>query len=149
MVGPGARLVGSCGHVNKGPATLFDLFGGKRQMKRSRLFLGASIALLSLALTGCPERIKIGDISRDPGRYFDKEVTVGGKVVRSYGAVGAGVYEIDDGTGTIWVATEKYGVPSKDTYVGVTGKVIPGVTWGGRNYGNGMRETRRRTAERR
>ena len=118
-------------------------------MKRSRLFLGASIALMSLALTGCPERIKIGDISRDPGRYFDKEVTVGGKVVRSYGAAGAGVYEIDDGTGTIWIATEKYGVPSKDTYVGVTGKVFPGVTWGGRNYGNGMRETRRRTAERR
>ncbi len=118
-------------------------------MKRSRLFLGTSIALLSLVLAGCPERIKIGDISRDPGRFFDKEVTVGGKVVRSYGAVGAGVYEIDDGTGTIWVATEKYGVPSKDTYVGVTGKVIPGVTWGGRNYGNGMRETRRRTAEKR
>lgn len=118
-------------------------------MKRSRLFLGASIALLSLALTGCPERIKIGDISRDPGRYYDKEVTVGGKVVRSYGAAGAGVYEIDDGTGTIWIATEKYGVPSKDAYVGVTGKVFPGVTWGGRNYGNGMRETRRRTAERR
>jgi DNA/RNA endonuclease YhcR with UshA esterase domain len=118
-------------------------------MKKSSMVLGVSIALLSLALTGCPERIQIGDISRDPGRYFDKEVTVGGKVVRSYGAVGAGVYEIDDGTGTIWVATEKYGVPNKDTYIGVTGKVVPGVTWAGRNYGNGMRETRRRTSERR
>ena len=65
------------------------------------------------------------------------------------GAAGAGVYEIDDGTGKIYVATEKYGVPSKDTYVGVTGRVVPGVTWGGRNYGNGMHETRRRTRENR
>jgi hypothetical protein len=118
-------------------------------MKRTRIFSGAAIALLSLALTGCPERIQIGDISRDPGRYYNKEVTVAGRVVRSYGAGGAGVYEIQDGTGTLWIATEKYGVPSKDTYVGVTGRVMPGVTWGGRNYGNGMHETRRRSRENR
>ena len=60
---------------------------------------------------------------------------------------GLDAHEIDDGTGKIWVATEKYGVPSKDTYIGVTGRVVPGVTWGGRSYGNGMRETRRRTRE--
>ena len=113
-------------------------------MKKRNMFLGVSIAMLSLALTGCPDRIRIGDISNDPGRYYDKEVTVAGRVVRSYGAVGAGVYEIDDGTGKLWVVTEKYG---KDAYIGVTGKVMNGVTWGGRNYGNGMRETRRRTRE--
>jgi len=113
------------------------------------MFLGVFIALMSIGLTGCPERIRIGDISNDPGRFYDKEVTVVGRVVRSYGAAGAGVYEIDDGTGKLWVATEKYGVPSKDTYIGVTGRVISGVTWGGRNYGNGMRETRRRTRENR
>ncbi|MFY9554133.1 MAG: OB-fold nucleic acid binding domain-containing protein [Blastocatellia bacterium] len=116
-------------------------------MKTKSALLAVPILLLSLALTGCPERIRIGDISSDPGRYYDKEVTVAGRVVRSYGAAGAGVYEIDDGTGKIWVATEKYGVPSKDTYIGVTGRVVPGVTWGGRSYGNGMRETRRRTRE--
>jgi hypothetical protein len=118
-------------------------------MNKKSLILGISIALFSLALTGCPERIKIGDISNDPGRYYDREVTVAGRVVRSWGAAGAGVYEIDDGTGKIYVATEKYGVPSKDTYVGVSGRVVPGVTWGGRNYGNGMHETRRRTRENR
>jgi len=117
--------------------------------KKKNMFLGVSIALFSLALTGCPERIRIGDIERDPGRYFDKEVTVAGRVVRSYGAAGAGVYEVDDGTGKIWVATEKYGVPGKDAYIGVTGRIVPGVTWGGRTYGNGMRETRRRTREKR
>jgi len=118
-------------------------------MKKTSLFLGISLALFSLALTGCPERIRIADISSNPGRFYDKEVTVAGRVVRSYGAVGAGVFEIDDGTGKLWVATEKYGVPSKDSYIGVTGRVIPGVTWAGRNYGNGMRETRRLTRENR
>ena len=116
-------------------------------MRKTSMLLGVSITLLALALTGCPERIRIGDIQNDPGRYYNKEVTVAGRVVRSYGALGSGVYEIDDGTGTLWVATEKYGVPSKDTYIGVTGRVIPGVTWNGRNYGNGMHETRRRTRE--
>src|SRR3954447_17980443 len=104
-------------------------------MRKTSLLLGVSIALVSLALTGCPERIRIGDIQNDPGRYYNKEVTVAGKVVRSYGALGQGVYEIDDGTGTLWVATEKYGVPSKDTYGVVTGKVMAGDCWRGRNYG--------------
>ena len=113
--------------------------------KKRSVFLGVSIALFSLALTGCPERIRIGDIEKDPGRYYNREVTVAGRVVRSYGAAGAGIYEVDDGTGKIWVATEKYGVPGKDTYIGVTGRMTPGVTWGGRSYGNGMRETHRRT----
>ena len=116
-------------------------------MKRKRIVFGVSIALVSLALTACPERIRISDINRDPGRFYDKEVTVAGKVVRSYGAVQAGVYEIDDGTGKLWIATEKYGVPSKDQYIGVTGRVVPGVTWGGTNYGSGMHETHRRSRE--
>ena len=117
-------------------------------MKRKRIFLSIFIAVLALGAAGCPERKRIGDITADPGRYYDKEVTVAGRVVRSYGALGQGVYEIDDGTGRMWVFTEKYGVPSKDTYIGVTGKVMPGLTWSGRNYGNGMHETRRRTRER-
>jgi hypothetical protein len=116
-------------------------------MKRNRIVLGVSIALLSIALTGCPERKRIADINSDPGRFFDKEVTVVGRVTRSYGALGTGVFEIDDGTGRMWVFSEKYGVPSKDTYVGVSGKVIPGLTYNGRNYGTGMRETKRRTRE--
>jgi hypothetical protein len=114
---------------------------------KPKILFSVVLALISLALTACPERIRIGDITSDPGRYHDKEVTVVGRVVRSYGGGGAGVYEIDDGTGTLWIATEKYGVPTKDTYVGVTGKVVPGVTWAGRNYGNGMYETRRRSRE--
>jgi hypothetical protein len=118
-------------------------------MKKSRPLLIASIALLSLALTGCPERKTIADITSDPGRYQDKEVAVVGRVTRSYGALGYGIFEIDDGTGRMWIFTEKYGVPSKDAYVGVKGRVVSGVTYNGRNYGTGMRETERRTREKR
>ncbi|HWC76077.1 MAG TPA: OB-fold nucleic acid binding domain-containing protein [Blastocatellia bacterium] len=118
-------------------------------MKKNRIFCGAFIALFALALTGCPERKQISDINGDPGRYFNKEVTVVGRVTRSYGVAGAGVFEIDDGTGRLWIVSEKYGVPSKDQMVGVSGRIIPGVTYGGRNYGTGMRETKRRTSENR
>jgi hypothetical protein len=122
---------------------------GSNSMKKRSIFLGSFIAVLALALTGCPERRRISDISADPGRYMDKEVTVIGRVTRSYGAGPVGIYEVDDGTGRIWIATERYGVPSKDTYVGVTGRITPTVTWGGHTYGTGMRETKRRTREKR
>ena len=114
-------------------------------IRKKALLLGATLALAALALTGCPEGRHIGDISNDPGRYYEKEVTVYGRVTRSYGVAGVGVYEVDDGTGRIWVYTDKYGVPPKDVYIGVTGRVTPGITYDGRNYGNGMHETRRRT----
>ena len=118
-------------------------------MKKNSILLGVFVAALALSLTGCPERKRIGDVTADPGRYLNKEVTIVGRVVRSYGAGPFGIYEIDDGTGRMWIATEKYGVPSKDTYVGVSGRIVPGVTWSGRNYGTGMQETRRRTRENR
>jgi hypothetical protein len=113
-------------------------------MKRGSIVLGIVIAVASLLMTGCPPRMRIAEINRDPGRYYNREVTVVGRVTRSYGALGQGVYEIDDGTGRMWVLTEKYGVPGKDAYVGVTGKVYPGLTYEGRTYGMGMREIGRR-----
>jgi starvation-inducible outer membrane lipoprotein len=119
-------------------------------MIRNRVVFGMSVAILALVLTGCPERKRIGDITSDPGRYANKEVTVVGRVTgHSYGALDKGVFEVDDGTGRIWVLSEHYGVPSKDTYVGVTGRVVPGLTFGGRNYATALRETKRRTSERR
>lgn len=108
-------------------------------MKKKSIFLSVSIALMSLALTGCPERKKIADINANPSRYMNKQVTVVGRVTRSYGAAGFGVFEVDDGTGRMWILSEGHGVPTKDTYVGVQGTITPGVTYSGRNYGTGMR----------
>jgi hypothetical protein len=117
-------------------------------MKNGRVLAGGLVAVLTLVATGCPSRATINEITGDPGRYRDKEVAVVGRVVNSYGALNKGAFEIDDGTGRMWVVTEKYGVPSKDTYIGVSGRVQSGVSYGGRNYGTVLHETGRRTRER-
>lgn len=50
-----------------------------------------------------------------------KSVQVAGKVVNSAGALGYGVYQLNDGTGTITVVTKNRGVPGKDAEIGVEG----------------------------
>jgi hypothetical protein len=99
--------------------------------------------------TGCPAHKSIAEINRNPGKYNGKGVTVVGRVKTAYGAsipgskVGAGIYEVDDGTGTIWVVADAKGVPAKGTEVAVSGTVGNGVNWGGRNYGLGIHEQHR------
>src|SRR5438105_11317200 len=86
-----------------------------------------------LALTACPSRTTISRINQNPSRYHDKEVGLVGTVTDSYGVMGNGIYELDDGTGRIWVMTTR-GVPSKGTRIGASGHVHTGVSFGGRNY---------------
>ena len=112
--------------------------------KQTKLVLLAAIIGVVLLLAGCPQRTSISNISHDPGAYMNKEVTVAGTVNRSYGVLGNGVYELTDGTGSIWVLSEGYGVPSDGAQVGVTGTVIPTLEFGGKSYATGIRETRRR-----
>ena len=114
--------------------------------RKTLTFIGATL-LLTLLLAGC-ERTRIGDITADPGRFRDKEVTIAGEVVTSMGAsvlgIGKGVYEISDGTGNLWVYSENRGVPSKGAHVGVRGRVSESVTIMGKNYGTILRENDRR-----
>jgi len=113
--------------------------------KTTRLLVVAPIFIVVLLLAGCPPRRSIAEINRDPGAYTNKEVTVVGTVNHSYGLLGQGVYQLDDGTGTIWVLSENYGVPSDGTKVGVTGVVVPTLTFGGKSFATGIKETRHRT----
>jgi len=55
----------------------------------------------------------ISKINADPARYRNKEVAIVGTVRDSYGALGNGAYEIDDGTGRLWVVTRR-GIPSRE-----------------------------------
>jgi hypothetical protein len=98
----------------------------------------------TLSLTACPSQTNIAKINADPDRYRGKEVGIAGRVTDSYGALGAGAYEIDDGTGKIWVATRR-GVPSKGSRVGAKGYVHNGFSFGGRSFGTVMEETDRRS----
>lgn len=102
------------------------------------------LLISSIFLMACPQRTRVAEIVSDPGRFHNKEVTIAGRVSHSYGALGQGIYQVDDGTGQLWVLAERHGVPSRDALVIVTGHVIPGLTYGGRNYATVLRETRRK-----
>jgi hypothetical protein len=113
--------------------------------KQTKLALVAVLVGIVLLLAGCPEQTSIGHINSDPGAFMNKEVTVAGTVTHSFGLLGNGVYEVNDGTGSIWILSQGYGVPSDGAKVGVTGTVIPTVEFGGKNYATGIRETRHRS----
>jgi hypothetical protein len=112
-------------------------------MRPLRTLLAIMLALVTLLLAGC-QRTTIADINADPGRFRDKEVTIVGRVVTSFGALGEGGYEVDDGTGRIAVITTR-GVPGEGARVRVTGRVSSGITFAGRGFGTYIRETDRHT----
>jgi hypothetical protein len=103
-----------------------------------------ALAGMAVLLAACPPRVSVRDINRDPGRYANRDISIAGRVSNSFGALGAGVYEIDDGTGTIWVYSQGYGVPGGGAKVAVTGRISQGFSFGGRSFAVILRETERR-----
>jgi hypothetical protein len=77
--------------------------------------------ILALGLWGCATKT-INHIMAEPSRYNNRDVTIKGTVVKSASLLGHGTYQIDDGTGTLWVVSKK-GVPRKGARVKVTGKI--------------------------
>jgi hypothetical protein len=113
---------------------------------RSRRHLLTLVALTVFFLVAC-DATKISDINMDPGRYAGKDVTIAGEVVDSYGLLGQGAFEVDDGTGRLWVLSSGFGVPAKGARVGVTGRVEQGLTIGSRSFANILRETQPRKTD--
>jgi hypothetical protein len=64
---------------------------------------------------------------------------VDGRVNLAVGAAMAGFYQVDDGSGKIYVIS-KPGAPRKGSRVSVRGKVFSGVTLGERSFGTAIRE---------
>lgn len=112
-----------------------------------RAGLGSLILIGALLLTACPNQETISRINADPGRYRNKEVGIVGTVTDSYGVLGNGAYEIDDGTGRLWVVTTR-GVPARGSRVGTKGKIYTGFSWGGRSFGTVLQETGRSVKDR-
>ena len=112
-------------------------------MRIKRIFYFSVTLIIGVLLAAC-EQTKISQINADPGRYMNKEVAVVGHVTQSIGALGKGIYQVDDGTGRLWVVANVRGVPSKGTRVGVKGHVRPTLTFLGINYATVMEETDRR-----
>src|SRR5436190_23810781 len=112
-------------------------------MRIKRVFYFSLTLIIGVRLAA-GEQTKISQINADPGRYMNKEVAVVGHVTQSIGALGKGIYQVDDGTGRLWVVANVRGVPSKGAKVGVKGHVKPTITFLGINYATVMEETDRR-----
>jgi hypothetical protein len=101
--------------------------------------LSLMIVPAALLLSGCGST-RINRILQDPGRYQNRNVTVDGRVTKSVGAFVAGVYEVEDESGKIYVLSSRGGVPSTGARVRVKGTVTPGVNVMGRSFGTTIRE---------
>ena len=110
---------------------------------RSKAFLVVAFSLgLTLAVYAAEHR-DIAQLLRDPSRYYDKEVSISGTVVDSYGVLGNGAYQVEDGTGRIWVIASGRGVPSRDAWVEVSGSLQETATIKGKSVGTVLHEIKR------
>lgn len=115
-------------------------------MRLRRTPLLIVLLLIVSGLTACPSRTSIGKITADPGRYENKEVAVAGRVTNSYSVpVLGGAYELDDGTGKMWIVASGRGTPTRGSEVGAKGRIRSGVTFGSRSFGTILEENERRS----
>ena len=96
--------------------------------RRTRVTDFLIAASLVAGLAGCASK-RINDVLADPARYANKNVTLTGDVVESYSITGRGFYRIEDGTGRLWIFSDK-GVPRKGARVSVKGKIKDGFDLG-------------------
>ena len=96
--------------------------------RRMRFTKFLTATFLVAGLVGCASK-RINDVLADPARYSDKNVTLTGDVVESYSITGRGFYRIEDGTGRLWIFSDK-GVPRKGARVSVKGKIKDGFDLG-------------------
>ena len=101
------------------------------------------IAFLILVFTvsSCGTYTHVSKINSEPQKYQGKQVLVKGKVVETFAIpfVQKGMYQIDDGTGEIWIMSQER-VPFRGEKVTVKGKVKIGLAIGERTFGTVIAE---------
>jgi len=97
--------------------------------------IGYSLVLFLIFLY-CAATMRIGEIKSAPNRFHNKKVTVSGTVDEAVTLpiLGVGVYQLNDGTGKIWIKPKER-TPEKGDHVMVTGTVKVGITISGRSFG--------------
>ena len=108
------------------------------------IVLTAFILLMMLSLSGCTKMNKITDITSNPDQYNGKTVNISGYVGNTLwnDVTGRGAYQVNDGSGNIWVVTNKE-PPVKGAKVSVAGTVSPAFTFGDTSLGTVVNETKR------
>ena len=108
------------------------------------LIITVVIAILGIMVfaTGCAST-KISDILATPDKYTDKEVSVSGTVTDRYWVdllgLKAGGYQIDDGSGKIWVFTKEE-PPAEGEKASAKGTVSTAGKIGDRSFGTVINE---------
>jgi hypothetical protein len=101
------------------------------------------VALAVLTTGACALRSpSIGDVQYNPGRYYNRNVSVEGQVTSSWGVplVPFKVYKVGDSSGEITVVSDNSRVPPRGAKVRVKGRVTEFGTFGGRSVGLHLRE---------
>jgi len=96
--------------------------------KFMRRTIPVTLALIALFFAACEEK-SINQIMADPHRYMHQDVGIRGTVIESYSVAGHGIYRVDDGTGRLWIVSDK-GVPRKGAKVAVLGRIKDGYNLG-------------------
>ncbi len=97
-----------------------------RQARRFGMMI--ALAATALASTACAS-VTVNKVLADPSHYRNREVRLSGAVVDSYSLADRGAYLIDDGTGRLWVVSDR-GVPRRSAEVTVKGRVREGFNLG-------------------
>jgi hypothetical protein len=112
--------------------------------RSGRVILAFAVIAAMVVIMGCPTQASIANIIKDPGHYAGKDVRIEGTVADSFAALGNGVFQIDDGTGRMWVYSQNFGVPGNGNKIEVIGRIEQGFAVGGRSFGVILRETEAR-----
>jgi hypothetical protein len=101
---------------------------------RSGYFI--AVLVLVTIFFSCAASVSIGDIKNSPSRFHDKKVSIRGTVDETVTLpiLGVGVYQLNDGTGKIWVKP-KARIPERGDHVMVKGTIKVGLTISGRSFG--------------
>lgn len=97
-------------------------------MNRNRAKKTFAAVMCALAMSACAS-MTVNRALQDPSRYRNKELTLSGDVKDSFSVGNRGVYRIDDGTASLWIASD-HGVPRKGAKVKVTGTLKEGYNLG-------------------
>lgn len=92
-------------------------------------------------VAACSHRVSIESINHDPAQFRDREITVAGRVANSFETSGKSAFELDDGSGRLWVFRDNPNLPAHNASLTVTGSIEHGFPFAGRNFVIVLRET--------
>ena len=113
-------------------------------MRQYMLRIVSAVALIAL-VSACSlsRRTSVADLKYNPGRYYDRTVSIDGVVTSSWSIPFAPVrlYKVDDGTGEVTVISQRgRGAVTKGAHVRVKGKVGEVASFGGQSIGLHLQE---------